>query len=81
MFLTKKLTRQKVSDSGKEKKDGGEFDGSKEKGSEEKGREEKEEVRPLTKHKSPATGGAFLLLFELQRQTRIVLRQRYHRGL
>jgi hypothetical protein len=43
-----------VSNSGKEKKDGGEsVYGSKE-SSEEKGREEKEEVTTRKKHKSPA---------------------------
>jgi hypothetical protein len=39
-----------VSNSGKEKKDGGES----QYGTEEKGREEKEEVTLLKKHKSPA---------------------------
>ena len=52
--------------------------GSKEEGSEEEGRKEKEEVTASQRNmKGPATGGAFLfpLLFELQRQSRIVLRQ------
>ena len=52
--LTKKLARQKVSNSGKEKKDGGESQYGSKEGSEEKGREEKEEVTARKKHKSPA---------------------------
>ena len=47
--LTKKLTRKQVSNSGKEKKDGGESQyGSKESS------EEKEELTLRKKHKSPA---------------------------
>jgi len=53
--LTKKLTRQKVGNSGKEKKDGGESTyGSKESSKEKGSSEEKEEVTLLKKHKSPA---------------------------
>ena len=54
MFITKRLTRQKVSNSDKEKKDGGESQYGSKEGSEEKGREEKEEVTARKKHKSPA---------------------------
>jgi hypothetical protein len=59
MFVTKQLARQKVSNSGKEKKDGGDIDnGSKEESSEEKGREEKE-VTPRKKNKAPPKAGLF----------------------
>jgi len=43
-----------VSNSGKEKKDGGESQYGSKESSEEKGRKEKEEVTLLQKHKSPA---------------------------
>jgi hypothetical protein len=43
-----------VSNSDKEKKDGGDYSYGSKESSEEKGREEKEEVTSRTKHKSPA---------------------------
>jgi len=60
--LTKKLTRKKVSNSDKEKKDGGEsVYGSKE-SSEEEGRgKEKEEVTARTKLESPASQRGFFI--------------------